>query len=118
MERPPCTLYVIRCKTPGKWYVGTTYRQKQKRFDEHRAGYGCQWTARHGFGGVHKSMTIPMHKGSEYENDLWMHYARLYGPENVRGGDVTVCARGTDAIPDWLLPEEFGGTRIVDWGWR
>ena len=38
MERPPCTLYVIRCKTPGKWYVGTTYRQKQKRFDEHRAG--------------------------------------------------------------------------------
>ena len=118
MMYPPCTLYVIRCQTPNKWYVGSTYRQKHKRFDEHRAGYGSKWTARHGFKGVHRSLTIPIHKKGEYENDLWMHYARLYGPENVRGGDVTICAKGTDAIPPWLLPQEFGGERIVDWGWR
>ena len=76
MMYPPCTLYVIRCQTPNKWYVGSTYRQKHKRFDEHRAGYGSKWTARHGF---NRSLTIPIDKG-EYENDLWMHYARLYGP--------------------------------------
>ena len=45
-----------------------------------------------------------------------MHYARIYGPERVRGGDVTICQRGNDGIPDWCLPQEFGGKRLVDWG--
>ncbi len=45
-----------------------------------------------------------------------MHYARRFGPTHVRGGDVTIVRPRDDEIPDWLLPEEFGGTRIVDWG--
>ena len=40
----------------------------------------------------------------------------VYGPTNVRGGDVTIVHRHDDEIPDWLMPEEFGGTRRVDWG--
>ena len=40
-----------------------------------------------------------------------MHYARLYGPENVRGGDIV----HTGPIPNWSLPEEFGGARRCDW---
>ena len=53
---------------------------------------------------------------SRFENDVWMYLARIHGPENVRGGDVTIVQRGTDAIPDWILPQEFGGHRIVNWG--
>ena len=55
---------------------------------------------------------------SEMENDMWMYYARhVCGPERVRGGDVTIVQRhNNDSIPTWLLPEEFGGTRRVDWG--
>ena len=46
---------------------------------------------------------------------VWMHYARIYGPERVRGGDVTI-VQHDDSIPDWCLPEEFGGNRRVNWG--
>ena len=35
MLYPPCTLYVVQCKTPRTWYVGTTLREKHKRFQEH-----------------------------------------------------------------------------------
>ena len=49
---------------------------------------------------------------SQLENEVWMHYARIYGPENVRGGDVTIMG----PIPPRLLPQEFGGDRRVDWG--
>ena len=46
-----------------------------------------------------------------------MELAREYGPENVRGGDVTYvdfkCE--SDTVPDWLLPIEFGGQRLVRW---
>ena len=39
------------------------------------------------------------------------------GPSGSAGGDVTIVQRyGNDSIPDYLLPEEFGGTRIVNWG--
>ena len=49
---------------------------------------------------------------------MWMYYARhVCGPERVRGGDVTIVQRhNNDSIPTWLLPEEFGGTRRVNWG--
>ena len=45
-----------------------------------------------------------------------MYYARIYGPERVRGGDVTLVDRYSDELPDWVKPQEFGGTRIVNWG--
>ena len=45
-----------------------------------------------------------------------MHYARIYGPERVRGGDVTFVHATTDELPDWVLPQEFGGSRVVSWG--
>ena len=113
-----CTLYVIQCETPCHWYVGTTLRNDpHERYAEHFAGYGSKWTARHGIKRIAVSFRIPIHGASRAENDVWMHYARIYGPERVRGGDVTIVQRyGDDSIPAYLLPEEFGGTRLVDWG--
>ena len=117
MSIPPCTLYVVQCKTPRTWYVGTTLRQKHKRFHEHFAGYGCKWTKRHGCRRIAVSFPVPVRQASRLENDVWMHYARIYGPERVRGGDVTIVRRyDDDSIPGWLLPQEFGGDRRVDWG--
>ena len=111
-----CTLYVIKCRTPGKWYVGTTIRPVHVRIAEHRIGYACKWTRRHGFSKVYCTFEVPNHLASKYENDVWMFLARQHGPENVRGGDVTIVQRMSDAIPDYLLPMEFGGTRVCDWG--
>ena len=116
MIYPPCTLYVVQCGTPRTYYVGTTLRQKEKRFQEHREGTGCKWTMRHGYRRIVRHFTVSREEASRLENDVWMFYARIYGPERVRGGDVTIVRRQDDGIPDWLLPEEFGGTRRVDWG--
>jgi len=75
------------------------------------------WTQKHGFRRLMYSCVVPVGRCHEFEADLWMNLARQYGPHNVRGGEVTIVERHTDTIPDWLLPEEFGGERIVDWGW-
>lgn len=116
MIYPPCTLYVVACRTPRHFYVGTTLRQKHKRFGEHFDGTACKWTSRHGCRRIVCSFPVPTGRASQIENDVWMHYARVYGPTNVRGGDVTIVHRHDDEIPDWLMPEEFGGSRRVDWG--
>jgi predicted GIY-YIG superfamily endonuclease len=113
---PPVTLYVMKCKTPKTYYVGTTYRQKKKRYAEHFAGWGCKWTMRHGCSHVVANWSVPYgENASQVENEVWMHYARVYGPERVRGGDVTFVGPD-DSLPDWILPTEFGGNRNVDWG--
>ncbi len=116
MLYPPVTLYVVQCITPDTYYVGTTVRQKAKRFEEHFAGVGCKWTKRHGCKRIIKSFDVQHSIASQMENEVWMYYARRFGPERVRGGDVTMVQPGTDALPDWVLPQEFGGTRLVDWG--
>ena len=58
------------------------------------------------------SFPVSVAEASRLENEVWMHYARIYGPENVRGGDVTILG----PIPPRLLPQEFGGDRRVEWG--
>ena len=117
MIYPPCTLYVVQCMTHGHYYVGTTLRQKHKRFAEHFSGTACKWTSPHGCRRILLSFPVSRSTASRVENDVWMHYARRYGPTRVRGGDVTIVQRyGNDSIPDWLLPQEFGGNRLVDWG--
>ena len=112
-----CTLYSFRCKTPNRFYVGTTVRPLFVRLNEHRQHIGCKWTQKHGFRRLMYSCAVSVGRCHELEADLWMNLARQYGPHNVRGGEVTIVERHTDTIPDWLLPEEFGGERIVDWGW-
>ena len=62
------------------------------------------------------AFTVPLETSSQMENEVWMHYARIYGHERVRGGDVTFVGKHGDGLPDWVVPEEFGGTRIVHWG--
>lgn len=115
MIYPPCTLYVIQCKSPRTYYVGTTYRHKKKRFDEHFEGWGSRWTQRHGCRRVVASWEVPLAEASQLENEVYMHYARVYGHERIRGGDVTYVGHD-DSLPDWVVPEEFGGIRRVNWG--
>lgn len=109
----PHTCYVIKCKTPGYFYVGSTYREWFDRLQEHLNGGGCVWTRKHGVDRIVKIFRVHPHRSSQIENEMWMWYARRYGPSKVRGGDVT-WSKGP--LPAWVLPEEFGGTRRVNWG--
>ena len=110
------TLYAFECETPGRYYVGSTEQPLEARLDEHRQHIACKWTQKHGFGRLLGSCFVSVEHCMQYENDLWMDYARTYGPHVVRGGDTVIVERHTDIIPDWLLPIEFGGKRKVDWG--
>ena len=112
------TLYAFECETPRHYYVGTTEQLLEARLEEHRQHIGCKWTQKHGFRRLIESCFVSNLLCHRSENDLWMDYARQYGPHNVRGGETTIAERHTDIIPDWLLPEEFGGERKVDWGTR
>ena len=118
MFNTPTTLYVVECNTPGHYYVGTTYRLCEKRFKEHFEGWGCRWTIKHGCKRIVHKETVRRERASQLENEKWMELARIHGPTCVRGGDVTYvnfkCK--TDELPGWLLPQEFGGQRIVNWG--
>ena len=42
-------IYVVECRTPNHFYVGSTYRELYARIKEHEDDYGCLWTRRHGF---------------------------------------------------------------------
>ena len=110
----PHYVYVIQCKNPSKYYVGSTYRRWGARIQEHIDGYGSAWTKKYGFGRVVKRIPCALNDLDRLEKQVWCFYARyVCGPQNVRGGDCTVLQ---EPIPDYLLPIEFGGSRICDWG--
>jgi len=106
----------VECDTPNTFYVGTTYRTKEKRFQEHFEGWGCRWTRKHGCKKIIFTTEVDRGEASQLENEKWMELARIYGPCRVRGGDVTYVDKNSDALPAWLLPQEFGGNRFVQWG--
>ena len=70
---------MVECDTPKTFYVGTTYRHKKKRYDEHFAGWGCKWTKRHGCRRIVASWSVDRGHASQLENEVWMYYARIYG---------------------------------------
>ena len=111
---PPCTLYVVQCETPKTFYIGTTYRHKKKRYDEHFAGYGCKWTKRHGCRRIVASWSVDRGQASQIETKSGCSMLEFTGP--IRGGDVPLVDKHSDALPDWVLPQEFGGNRLVNWG--
>ena len=107
----PNTLYVLKLQHK-KWYVGTTVCTGEYRVQQHRNGHGSIWTRKHPMIRCAHQFPVANNEAQRQENAVYMWLARRYGAHNVRGGDV-VC--GCDIVPDYLLPEEFGGTRIVDW---
>ena len=105
---PPTTLYILECASPGKYYVGSTYRSKKKRFLEHLESEtgGCKWTERYGAKRIIKSFPIPNEESTDIENSVTEFYCRKYGFENVRGGDFTYAQLDPDGvcrIPEWVF---------------
>ena len=107
----PNTLYVLKLRHK-KWYVGTTVCAGEYRVQQHRDGHGSVWTRRHPMIRCVYQYPVSNDQAQNEENAVWLWLARRHGAHNVRGGDVVI---GSDIVPDWCLPEEFGGTRIIDW---
>ena len=103
--------YTLRL-VDGKRYVGTAV-DLEDRLDDHRQGRCCRWTSRYPMIEIEDQYYVSDADRYTEENAQYMRTARLYGHENVRGGDV-VCLQ--EPVPAWCLPQEFGGDRIVSWG--
>ena len=91
-------IYVIECKLPFHWYVGSTFRELYARIDEHEANYGCKWTQRNGFRRMAIWADVP-------------HYAcSVLEDERVADARVrdTQCARGQlRQLPGRLLRNQL-----------
>ena len=99
-------VYVIECMSPKHWYVGSTYRELHARIQEHKEGFGCVWTQRHGFKRMAIWADVPNGACSALEDELTEWLMHQYGVRNVRGGNYVNCR--TDCYAnDWWLPESM-----------
>ena len=75
-------LYILKLKQ-GKFYIGTTNKQVNKRIGEHKLGYGSAWTKKYKVLNLEKTIK----NCDKYDEDKWTKiYMGIYGINNVRGG--------------------------------
>ena len=99
-------VYVIECMSPKHWYVGSTYRELHARIQEHKEGFGCVWTQRHGFKRMAIWADVPNGACSALEDELTEWLMHQYGVRNVRGGNYVNC-RADCYANDWWLPRSL-----------
>ncbi len=78
------TLYILQLED-GKWYIGKT-DNIQKRFEQHKNGYGSAWTRL--YKPIKISETRPIISIHD-ENNVTKDCMKIYGIDNVRGGSYT-----------------------------
>ena len=97
-----CRVYVVQCKTPGYFYVGSTSRMPYEREKEHREGWGCRWTRKHGFNRMVLMMVVPQEMCARLEDELTVWLQCRYGYRFVRGGERTATCE--KKLFRWLHP--------------
>ena len=123
-------VYAIKCKTPGHYYIGRTYRSDRTLREEEHTGGHVVWTRRHGIDRYVVRYEVPFAEMRQAENDLTAWFCKRYGYHGVRGGDFTFAklAPGSKEplpVPQWVfdimashgcgnLRERFGSTSRFD----
>ena len=93
-------VYVVECKTPGYWYVGSTTRLPYMREREHASGFGSHWTQLHGFKRMALMELVPSGTCKALEDALTVWLQCRFGWRFVRGGDRT--ATSEKKLRRWL----------------
>lgn len=75
------TLYILQLED-DKWYVGKT-DDVAKRYQQHKSGYGSEWTKLYKPIKIEKSQPI---KSIHDETNITKDLMKKYGIDNVRGG--------------------------------
>ena len=103
------TLYVLKLRKPGYYYIGTTTRPFPQRLAEHLDGGGCIWTSRYGLADdpVVEKYICKKGTASREENEVTERYMKKFGWKGVRGGDYMNCREDGST---WWLPAGFPGS--------
>ena len=88
-------VYVCSLQTPNHFYVGTTLRVPWYRNQEHAAGHGSKFTAKHGFKKMLIMELVPTGTSGTLEDELTIELMCRYGWGAVRGGDRTAQKEST-----------------------
>ena len=99
-------VYIIECRSPNHWYVGSTFRELYDRVAEHEHAFGSHWTRRHGFKRLAVWLDVPTEAASVVEDDVTEWLMHEYGVRNVRGGNFVNC-RSDCYADDWWLPKSL-----------
>ena len=97
-----CRVYVVQCKTPGYFYVGSTTRLPYMREQEHKDGWGSKWTCLHGFERMVFMSLVPQRACQQLEDALTVWLQCRYGWRFVRGGNYTATCE--NKLKKWLCP--------------
>lgn len=102
-------LYCLKCKTPGRYYIGTTADWRWgDRLLEHKSGLGALWTRIHGFGKVMWIRTVRDKDAKRLEDEACAIMCARHGINSCRGGlfnirsDVPV-----HEMPRWIVRPYF-----------
>ena len=106
-------IYVIRCTTPGHWYVGQTTRLPWERLAEHKSDKGSMWTRKHGTDCMVFSAIVPNEQADTLESQLCAVLMARYGWGTVRGGSHMYSRPGCNREKFWL-PTAFRTASFAD----
>ena len=96
-------LYCLRCKTPGRWYVGQTkvWRMK-KRLHEQLEG-SARWTKIHGVDRLVWTRRVSPVDVDRLEDWHVANIMAKHGWNSCRGGLFNL-ASDVDSMPPWVQP--------------
>ena len=96
-------LYCLKCKTPGRYYVGTTELWRWAlRHEEHVSGNGAKWTQRHGVERVMWKRIVPSKDARRLEDEECAALCARFGINGCRGGLFNLRSDVPD-LPQWIV---------------
>ena len=95
-------IYVCELCTPNHFYIGCTMRLPHFRENEHREGWGSQFTRKHGFKRMLFSQLVKPGTARLLEDDLTVALMARFGWGACRGGNFV--AQKEHVLRRWLPP--------------
>ena len=98
------TLYCLKMKAPGRWYVGQTPIDRfLVRLDEHRYYGGAKWTTKHGVSRVEWKRAVSDSDADRLEDLECAKIMAKYGINSCRGGLFNI-KKDVRSMPVWAGP--------------
>ena len=100
-------LYCLKCKTAGRYYVGTTEVWRwNERHKEHTSAQGALWTRKHGVEKVMWKRIVSNKDARRLEDEACALICCRYGINGCRGGLFNLRSDVRD-IPSWIVRPYF-----------